>query len=1149
MKTKQVPPKPSPAEVPPRPAAAIPLAARVLHLAWLPIPVLLAAILLFRAAGLGGSYEPHTLRLVLSFTFYTLVSLGTLFLIGRSFLASGRPGLLLLECGVVLWSLAGTVADAVDHGDANINVSIFNTSIFLAALCHLTGAALALRPQRPLRAKPLWLAAGCALALGALALVTRAALGGRMPVFFVPGQGGTPMRYFVLISAIAMFVLSAALLRAGQRAARPPFTSWYALALLLMAVGLFGIMIQLSLGSVVNWLARSAEWLSGVYLLMAALAALRESRLPLLPSAETSRRESYRYAMAVVLVLAATAVRMAFLQGIGMRHVFVTFYPAVMLAALYGGGRAGLLATALSALSADYFWIGPVGTLVVKDSADGAALAVFCVSGAVVSIIVEAMHRAQKRSAAAEAGAKAAVEQALAAEALRESEEKYRTLFENMAEEVHFWQVLRDAGGRITTWRLVDANPPTLRTWGRKNIDEIRGKTTDEIFGPGAKEHYMPVVQKIMTEGVPFSFEDYFPNLDRHFRFTSVPLGDHFITTGADITGIKRAERELFASNQRLEALMRALPVGVSFSDDTTCQRITGNPAVVAQFEVTTQDNLSASAPDANAPGRQVRFFHSGQPITDTDLPLQRAVAENRFIAPMDLEVELPSGRRWFAEASGAPIHDAEGKVIGGVAVTVDITERKRAEEALRTTMQRFYSVLSSMYGSILLVTNEGRAEFANQSFCDLFDLKVSPKGLIGLDQSEMLDRVRLAYAHPEEQVARIREIVSRGQPVKGERVAMCDDRTCLRDFIPIDLEGRPYGRLWHHIDITELSRIEEALHQSKDKLALALRSAGMGVWRLDLREPKRHFDDQVCRCLGLDPARFAGTAEEFYAAVHPGDHDHLKDALARTIATGAPYEVEYRAVWQDESVRHIASRGQLARDPAGQPERIDGLVWDITKPKRAEERIQASLREKEVLLKEIHHRVKNNLQVISSLVDLQADVLGDAALRGVFADLRDRVRSMALVHEKLYQSESLARVDFAEYARSLLSYLWRAHAGSEAGIRLKLNLQPVSLSVETAVPCGLILNELAANAIKHAFRGRSDGEVTVTLHASPEGRVRLCVSDNGAGLPSGLDWRQSPSMGLGLVRMLAGQLNGTLEAGLGGGTRFEIAFAQTETR
>ena len=148
----------------------------------------------------------------------------------------------------------------------------------LAGLCHLAGAILSLRPQRSLRAKPLWLGAGCALALGALWLVTWAAMAHWLPVFFVPGQGGTPVRYFVLISAIAMFVLSAGLLYAGQRAARPPFTSWYALALLLLAVGLFGIMIQLSLWSVVNWLGRTAQWLGGLYLLLAAMAALRESQ-------------------------------------------------------------------------------------------------------------------------------------------------------------------------------------------------------------------------------------------------------------------------------------------------------------------------------------------------------------------------------------------------------------------------------------------------------------------------------------------------------------------------------------------------------------------------------------------------------------------------------------------------------------------------------------------------------------------------------------------------------------------------------------------------------------------------------------------------------------------------------------------------------
>ncbi len=137
-------------------------------------------------------------------------------------------------------------------------------------------------------------------------------------------------------------------------------------------------------------------------------------------------------------------------------------------------------------------------------------------------------------------------------EALRESEEKYRNLFMNMTEEVHFWRLARDEAGHIKTWRLVDANPPTLKTWG-KRLEEIKGKTTDEIFGPGATEHYMPVVQKIMAEGVPYSFEDFFPNLDKHFRFTSVPLGDYFITTGADITIIKKAQEELQRAHDNLE--------------------------------------------------------------------------------------------------------------------------------------------------------------------------------------------------------------------------------------------------------------------------------------------------------------------------------------------------------------------------------------------------------------------------------------------------------------------------------------------------------------------------------------------------------------------------------------------------------------------
>jgi PAS domain S-box-containing protein len=340
----------------------------------------------------------------------------------------------------------------------------------------------------------------------------------------------------------------------------------------------------------------------------------------------------------------------------------------------------------------------------------------------------------------------------------------------------------------------------------------------------------------------------------------------------------------------------------------------------------------------------------------------------------------------------------------------------------------------------------------------------------------------------------------------------------------------------------------EAELHESREKLRLALRSASMGAWRFDLRSRRRHFDEHVCRCLGIDPARFAGTEEEFFAAVHPDDCEGLRNAMARTLAGSAAYEVEYRAVWPDGSLHYIAARGQLARDANEEPLWIDGLLWDVTDRKRADERIRASLREKEVLLKEIHHRVKNNMQVISSLVALQAERLPDAAMRAVLQDVTHRVRSMALVHEKLYQSADMAQVQFAEYAQSLLNYLWRAHETTAPGIRLALDLEPVQLSVNAAVPCGLVLNELASNALKHAFHSRADGEVSVVLRGSPEGRVCLRVRDNGTGLPAGLDWRQADTLGLRLVQMLAGQLDATVDVHSNKGTEFTVTFGGPQT-
>ena len=228
--------------------------------------------------------------------------------------------------------------------------------------------------------------------------------------------------------------------------------------------------------------------------------------------------------------------------------------------------------------------------------------------------------------------------------------------------------------------------------------------------------------------------------------------------------------------------------------------------------------------------------------------------------------------------------------------------------------------------------------------------------------------------------------------------------------------------------------------------------------------------------------------------------------------------------------------------------------AFDITERVRAEEQIQASLREKEVLLQEIHHRVNNNLQVISSLLTLQSSLIQDPQLFQVFQDSQHRVRSMALVHEKLYQSSDLARIDVAEYVQSLVDYLLVAYGDRVRAITPRIQSADVSLGIDAAVPCGLIINELVSNALKHAFSLKEDKpaaefrpEIRIGLSAGDEGQLTLVVGDNGVGLPPDLDWQDSPSLGLQLVSILTRQLGGTIELDKSVGTTFRITFMERE--
>jgi two-component sensor histidine kinase len=216
----------------------------------------------------------------------------------------------------------------------------------------------------------------------------------------------------------------------------------------------------------------------------------------------------------------------------------------------------------------------------------------------------------------------------------------------------------------------------------------------------------------------------------------------------------------------------------------------------------------------------------------------------------------------------------------------------------------------------------------------------------------------------------------------------------------------------------------------------------------------------------------------------------------------------------------------------------------------KAEDQVKKSLREKEVLLREIHHRVKNNLQIIQSMLKLQLPQIKDEKAIALFKESQNRVYSMALIHEKLYQSESLSKIDFPEYIRSLTAYLFTSYGAAGRAIRPKILMKDISLDVDTTIPCALIINELVSNALKHAFpasrRAEEAGEICIDLHRDTDDRFLLTVSDNGVGLPEGFEMDNRDSLGLKLVGVLVKQLGGAIHighVGTGGGAEFIISF------
>ncbi len=251
----------------------------------------------------------------------------------------------------------------------------------------------------------------------------------------------------------------------------------------------------------------------------------------------------------------------------------------------------------------------------------------------------------------------------------------------------------------------------------------------------------------------------------------------------------------------------------------------------------------------------------------------------------------------------------------------------------------------------------------------------------------------------------------------------------------------------------------------------------------------------------------------------------------------------------KEDGIIPISLSGSLIQDKKGGKQGIIYFGRDISERKKVERIMKDSLREKETLIKEIHHRVKNNLQIISSLLDLQLGTREDPRILSVFQDSKDRISSMALVHENLYQFGNLARINGTEYIQNLVAYFFNTYGDQAENITHTIHIETSSLSLDmdTAIPFGLILTELLSNALKHAFPSGKRGEIDIVIFSRPPGMLTLEVRDNGVGLPADIDFRETKSLGLQLVRLLTQQVHGIFEVIGKEGTTVIITFPYKE--
>ncbi len=496
-----------------------------------------------------------------------------------------------------------------------------------------------------------------------------------------------------------------------------------------------------------------------------------------------------------------------------------------------------------------------------------------------------------------------------------------------------------------------------------------------------------------------------------------------------------------------------------------------------------------------------------------------------------------------------------------------EIARRKQAEAQLKDERKLFRTLLDNLPDRIFLKDGEGRFLWNNAAHL---------KQLGVAEQSQALGKTDADF-FPKEHAAKTREdermVMATQEPLhQEEKIVRRDGQInwALVTKLPhADEEGRVIGTFGIARDINKLKRVEHELvrwqrelesrvKERTEELARTNAALEEAVHKHERTEQAlRHSEEQIRQVVEANPSAllmvddrgkiklvnsqterlFRYQREELlhqsvellvpgrFRSAHPLLRDgYFAAPVARPMGAGR----DLFGVRKDGTEVPIEIGLNPIRSAEGSF--VLASIIDITERKRAEQMITGSLREKETLLKEVHHRVKNNLQIISSILQLQAGYLKDPQALNAFRECQDRIRSMALIHEKLYQAGDFARINFAEYVQSLVNILMRSYRSPGCAVSLTQEIEVVSLDLNLAIPFALIINEAVTNSLKHAFPSQPQGNIWVRLRQSADSVITLCVQDDGLGLPAGIDLVHPSTLGLRLILILAEQLHGNLE-------------------